>query len=50
MHELKLNWPRANQIIHADLDKDGFPELIAGTTGSNAEVRWWHNKLQSKSK
>ncbi|MDA1049471.1 MAG: VCBS repeat-containing protein [Planctomycetota bacterium] len=43
MHDLKTNWPRANQIIAADLDGDGQPDLVAGTTGSVAEVRWWRN-------
>ncbi len=47
-HDLKLDWPRANQIIHADLDNDGRLDLIAGTTGSNAEVRWWQNKLDPR--
>jgi hypothetical protein len=42
--ELKSNWPRANQIIAADLDGDGRPDLVAGTTGNASEVRWWRNE------
>jgi hypothetical protein len=44
MHDLKANWPRANQIIAADLDGDGKPDLVAGTTGNVSEVRWWKNE------
>jgi hypothetical protein len=45
MHNLKTNWPRANQIIAADFDGDGQPDLAAGSTGgSTAEVRWWRNE------
>ncbi|MBI3861538.1 MAG: VCBS repeat-containing protein [Planctomycetia bacterium] len=43
-HDLKTNWPRANQIIAADLDGDGKPDLVAGTTGNASEVRWWRNE------
>ncbi len=45
LHALKSNWPRANQIIAADLDGDAQPGLVAGSTGSTAEVRWWRNNL-----
>ena len=43
-HELKTNWARANQIIAADLNSDGRPDLVAGTTGDKSEVRWWRNE------
>ncbi len=43
MHTFKANWPRANQIIAADLDGDGRPDFVAGTTGNVSEVRWWKN-------
>ncbi|MDA0833647.1 MAG: VCBS repeat-containing protein [Planctomycetota bacterium] len=42
-HEVKANWPRANQIISADIDADGRPDLISGSTGSSSEIRWWRN-------
>lgn len=44
MYALKTNWPRANQIIAADLDGDGKPDFVAGTTGNVSEVRWWKNE------
>jgi antibiotic biosynthesis monooxygenase (ABM) superfamily enzyme len=50
MHELKMNWPRANQIIAADLNGDGNPDLVAGTTGNVSEVRWWRNEGSSRGK
>jgi hypothetical protein len=48
IHELKMNWPRANQIIAADFDGDGKPDLVAGTTGNTSEVRWWRNLLNPR--
>jgi hypothetical protein len=47
MHELKTNWPRANQIIAADFDGDGRADLAAGSTGRTAEVRWWRNEWRA---
>jgi hypothetical protein len=44
MHELKSNWPRANQIIAADLDGDKRPDLVAGAEIGANEVRWWRNE------
>ncbi len=48
LHNLKTNWPRANQIIASDLDSDGKPDLVAGATGSVSEVRWWRNQHHSR--
>lgn len=45
-HTIKSDWPRANQIIAADIDGDGRPDLAAGTTGGQSEIRWWHNRPQ----
>jgi hypothetical protein len=42
-YAIKPNWPRANQIVAADFDGDGRPDLVAGSTGRTAEVRWWRN-------
>ncbi|MFN0196019.1 MAG: FG-GAP repeat domain-containing protein, partial [Planctomycetaceae bacterium] len=49
-HELKSDWPRANQIISADLDGDGCADLVAGTTGNPGEIRWWRNEHGNQSK
>jgi hypothetical protein len=49
-HNLKTDWPRANQIIASDLDGDGQPDLVAGTTGNVSEVRWWRNRHNSPEK
>lgn len=49
-HSIKANWARANQIISADFDGDGRPDLAAGTTGNAAEVRWWRNQMGAVSK
>jgi hypothetical protein len=47
MHPLKADWPGANQVIAADLDQDGKPDLVAGTSSGIAEIRWWRNTLPS---
>jgi hypothetical protein len=44
LHELKKNWPRANQIIAADLNGDKRPDLVAGAERGSNEVRWWRNE------
>jgi len=44
LHELKNNWPRANQIIIADFNGDKRPDLAAGAERGANEVRWWRNE------
>jgi hypothetical protein len=44
LHSLKSNWPRANQIIAADLNGDRRPDLIAGAEIGGNELRWWRNE------
>ena len=48
-HEVRSDWPAANQVIAADLTGDGRPDLVATAddgsrrvTGAN-EIRWWRN-------
>ncbi len=48
MHVLKEKWPRANQVIVADLDGDGRPDLIATAERGANELRWWHNEGPDK--
>jgi len=43
-HELKTNWSRANQIIIADFNGDGRPDLAAGAERGANEIRWWRNE------
>jgi hypothetical protein len=44
MHVLKQGWPRANQVIAADLNGDRRPDLVAGAERGANEVRWWRNE------
>ena len=53
-HLIRENWYAANQVIAADLDGDGLPDLAATADdgsrrveGAN-ELRWWRNLGQSK--
>jgi len=34
----------ANQVIVADLDGDGRPDIIAGAERGSNELRWWRNE------
>ena len=45
-HVLKESWPTANQIIIADLNGDGRPDLAASNERGANEVRWWRNEIR----
>lgn len=42
-HTLKTNWPNANTVILADLDKDGRLDIVACAERGANELRWWRN-------
>jgi FG-GAP-like repeat len=44
LHMLKTPWPRANQVIVADLDGNGRPDLAAVAEHGSNEFRWWRNE------
>jgi hypothetical protein len=48
MHVLKENWSNANQVIVADLDRDGRPDIIACAERGANELRWWRNEGRRK--
>ena len=41
---LRDNWTKATQVILADLDSDGLPDIIACAERGSNEVRWWRNE------
>ena len=41
MYMIKENWTNANNVILADLDKDGKLEIVASAERGSNEVRWW---------
>jgi hypothetical protein len=43
MHLIKDKWVRANQVITADLDADGRPDIVACAERGSLELRWWRN-------
>mgnify|MGYP002622722078 FL=1 len=43
-HLLKNNWRSANQIIIADLNGDGRPDIAACSEHGSYELRWWRNE------
>jgi hypothetical protein len=45
---LKDNWSHANQVIVADLNKDGRPDIIACAEFGANELRWWRNEGRRK--
>ena len=48
MHPIKENWVRANQVIVADLDRDGRPDIVACAERGSNELRWWRNGGRAK--
>ena len=43
MQMLKDHWPKANQVIVADMTGNGLLDIIAGAERGSNEVRWWRN-------
>jgi len=43
-HSLKENWRSANQVIIADLNGDGRPDIAACAERGTVEFRWWRNE------
>jgi hypothetical protein len=48
MHVLKDKWVNANQVIVADLNGDGRPDVIATAERGANELRWWRNEGPKK--
>ena len=46
---LKDSWVKASQVLIADLDGDGHPDIVAEAERGSNECRWWRN-LGPKSK
>ena len=47
-HMLKENWRSANQVIIADFNGDGKPDIAACAERGSLEVRWWRNEGRPK--
>lgn len=43
-HMLKNNWRSANQVIIADFNGDGRPDIAACAEHGSYELRWWRNE------
>ncbi|MGE0757628.1 MAG: FG-GAP-like repeat-containing protein [Pirellulaceae bacterium] len=43
-HLLKNNWRSANQVLIADLNGDGRPDILACAEHGSYELRWWRNE------
>jgi hypothetical protein len=41
---LKSPWIRANQVLIADMDGDGHPDIVAQAERGSNELRWWRNE------
>ncbi|MFA6111765.1 MAG: VCBS repeat-containing protein [Candidatus Latescibacterota bacterium] len=44
MRVLKEPWTRADQVLVADLDGDGRPDILAAAERGSNELRWWRNE------
>jgi FG-GAP-like repeat len=44
MHVIKDNWRSANQVVVADFDGDGRPDLAASADDKTNELIWWRNE------
>ena len=42
-HSLKEDWKHANQVIVADLNGDGRPDIASVADYGSLELRWWRN-------
>ncbi|MDP7016532.1 MAG: FG-GAP-like repeat-containing protein, partial [Pirellulaceae bacterium] len=47
-HLLKNNWRSANQVIIADFNGDGRPDIAACAEHGSYELRWWRNEGRRK--
>jgi len=47
-HTLKNNWRSANQVIIADMNGDGRPDIIASAEHGSYELRWWRNEGRAR--